>query len=182
MRPDLLRLPLDLDAVDAAGDWLRYTVHAADPRLRPQPPADNRWQRGSIVDALYLASDEPTLWAEWYRHLPEGGLPPGQALPCDVWRFRVPAVGVADLTDHGRLARVGLPMPTPGRSSWPPYQNVGETLCRDGWRGLLAPSAARPEGLVLCLFTDDASAVPAEPVPPPTIVSEPPPPPTGMRT
>jgi len=66
---------LDVDAVDAAGAWLRHIPHSADPRSRPNPHGDNRWQRGAIVDALYLAGDELTLWAEWYRHLAERGLP-----------------------------------------------------------------------------------------------------------
>jgi hypothetical protein len=173
---------LDVDAVDAAGAWLRHIPHAADARSRPLPCGDNRWQRGGVVDALYLAGDEDTLWAEWYRHLAERGLPPTRQLPRDLWRFRVAALEVADLSHEDRLARVGLPLPVPGRKTWPPYHHVGETLWREGWPGLLAPSAARPSGLVLCLFTVDPLVLPAEPVPPPTVVTEPPTPPTGMRT
>ena len=163
---------LSVDTVDAAGEWLRYTRHAADPGVRPQPPADNRWQRGSVVDGLYLAKEEDTLWAEWYRHLAERGLPPGRQLPFDVWRFHVPSLEVADLSDQDRLGRVGLPTPKPGRTTWPPYQEVGERLWREGWPGLLAPSAARPAGAVLCLFIDDPLTVLAEPVPPPTTICE----------
>jgi hypothetical protein len=135
-----------------------------------------------VVDALYLAADEHTMWAEWYRHLAERGVPPLWQLPRDVWRYRVGRLQVADLTTPERLLRVGLLPPVPGRRAWPAYQGVGEALWRDGWRGLLAPSAARPTGVVLCLFVDDPSTIPAEPVPPPRLVSEPPAPPTGMRT
>lgn len=103
-------------------------------------------------------------------------------LPRDVWRYRVPRLAVADLTTVDRLARIGLGPPTPGRKRWPPYQEVGETLSREGWRGLLAPSAARPSGLVLCLFVDDPASLPAESVPPPRVFTEAPVPPTGMRT
>lgn len=170
------------DAVDAAGEWLRQIPQRADPRLRPQPPDDNRWQRGSVVDAVYLAADEETLWAEWYRHLAERGLPPLQQLPRDLWRFRVPSLPVADLRDEDRLARLGLPVPTPGRKTWPAYQRVGEALWREGWSGLLTPSAARPNGLVLCLFLSAGTPFPAAPIPPPNAVVEPPIPPTGMRT
>lgn len=134
------------------------------------------------MDALYLARDEATLWAEWYRHLAEHGIPPLRQLPRDVWRYRVPVLGVADLSDAARLARVGLGPPTPGRKSWPAYQAVGEQLWRESWVGLIVPSAARPESLVLCLFITEAASLPAEPVPPPTTVAEPPAPPTGMRT
>lgn len=131
---------------------------------------------------MYLAKDETTLWAEWYRHLAERGVPPLRQMPRDVWRHRVRRVEVADLSDAGRLARVGLVLPTPGRRMWPAYQQVGEALWREGWPGLRAPSAARPTGLVLCLFVDDQAALPAVPVPPPTVVAEPPAPPTGLRT
>ena len=173
---------LDVDAVDVAGEWLRHIPHSADPLARPNPPGDNRWQRGAVVDAMYLAKDEETLWAEWYRHLAEHGIPPLQSLPRDVWRFRMPPLPVADLGHADSLARLGLPFPAPGRRSWPPYQRVGETLAKEGWAGLLAPSAARPAGLVLCLFVDDPLVPAAEPVPPPSVVSEPPAPPTEMRT
>ena len=175
-------MALDVDAVDPAGTWLRQVPHGADPRSRPQPPGDNRWQRGDVVDAVYLADDEETLWAEWYRHLSEHGLPPMQHLPRDLWRHTVRTLDVADLSDASRLARVRLTLPTPGRRGWPPYQDVGETLSKEGWRGLLAPSAARTDGLVLCLFVEDPTAFPAQPVPPPRVVTVPPTPPTGMRT
>lgn len=150
--------------------------------MRPQPPGDNRWQHGDVVDALYLADSEDTLWAEWYRHLAERGVPPMHQLPRDAWRYRVALLEVADLTTADRLARIGLSPPIPGRRDWPPYQEVGESLWREGWRGLLAPSAARPEGVVLCLFVDDPASLPARPTPPPRVVAEPPVPPTGMLT
>jgi RES domain-containing protein len=103
-------------------------------------------------------------------------------LPRDVWRYRVATGHVADLSNAARLERVGLDLPAPGRKTWRPYQTVGEQLWREGWRGLLASSAARPEGRVLCLFVDNAGAVPARPSGRPRIVAEPPVPPTGMRT
>ncbi len=161
---------------------LRHIPHLADPGFRPQPPGDNRWQRGEVVDALYLADEEETLWAEWYRHLAERGIPPMQQLPRDVWRHPVQTLDVADLSDANRLARVGLTLPTPGRKAWPPFQDIGEALWKEGWHGLLAPSAARPDGLVLCLFVEDPTVLPVQPVPPPRIVTDPPAPPTGMRT
>ena len=150
--------------------------------MRPQPPGDNRWQRGSVVDALYLADDENTLWAEWYRHLAERGLPPTQQLPRDVWRHRVPSMEVVDLHDAAHLARVALALPVPGRASWEPFQRVGEALWREGWPGLVAPSAARPDGLILCLFILSPSALPATVLGKPRVVREPPAPPTGMHT
>lgn len=131
-----------------------------------------------------MASDEDTVWAEWYRHLAEAGIPPNQQMPRDLWTWAVdPGLEVADLTSAPRLKRVGLTLPRPGRRTWPPYQEVGETLWREGWPGLLAPSAARPrDGLVLCLFRDATDLRHARPVPPPRVVRDPPAPPRGMTT
>ncbi len=75
----------------------------------PPDPADNRWQRGAVVEALYFADSEPTAWAEWYRYLAEAALPPQQALPRDLWRWEISLSTVADLSNPARLARVGLP-------------------------------------------------------------------------
>jgi len=78
---------------------------------------------------------------------------------------------------------VGLPVPTPGRATWPPFQDVGEQLWREGWRGLVAPSAARPIGTTLCLFWQGEQEIDgAEPQPPPRRIDEPPAPPRGMTT
>ncbi len=122
------------------------------------------------------------MWAEWYRQLAERAVPPLRQLPREFWHYRVGSIEVADLTTCERLARVGLHPPRPGRVTWRPYQEIGEALWREGWRGLLAPSAARPRGMILCLFVGNAASAPAEPLPPPLVVSEPPVPPTGMRT
>jgi RES domain-containing protein len=145
------------------------------------PPPDNRWQRGSVVDALYLADSEETVWAEWYRHLAEAGIPPTWAMPRSLWTWEVD-VAVADLGSTDQLAAVGLDPPAPGRRTWPPYQDVGERLWREGRAGLVAPSAARPEGRVLCIFRTDDDVAGARPVGRARIVREPPAPPTGMTT
>jgi RES domain-containing protein len=174
-------LPLDVDALRFDGRAYRHAPPGIAPLARRDPPPDNRWQRGDVADALYLADEPATVWAEWYRHLAELGVPPRQQLPRVLWTWRVTAV-VADLSDEARLARVGLPVPRPGRKGWPPFQAVGERLAGDGWAGLLAPSAARPAHHVLCLFRDqDGTRADAEPVDS-APVAEPPPPPTGMTT
>jgi RES domain-containing protein len=133
------------------------------------------------VDALYLADSEETVWAEWYRHLAEAGVPPTRQMPRSLWTWRVD-VELADLSTNESLVGVGLRRPVAGRRTWPPYQEVGERLWREGWQGLLAPSAARPEGRVLCLFRTDDDVRGARPVGRARIVREPPAPPTGMTT
>ena len=163
--------------------WLRHTPAGADPARRPVPPDDNRWQRGDVVDALYLCADEAGVWAEWYRHLAERAMPPRAALPRDLWTYEIAPLPVADLRTAERLARVGLPPPVPGRRTWPTFQAVGEHLHHEGFAGLLAPSAARPGTLILCVFLAERT-LPGALAAPYTVrrITEPPAPPTGMRT
>jgi hypothetical protein len=173
---------LDVDPTAVAGTWFRHVPAGLDAHHRPADPADNRWQRGSVVDALYFADSDETVWAEWYRFLAEAGLPPRQALPRDLWRWRIQLPEVADLSDDGRLARVGLPRLSPTRRQWPAFQAVGEQLHADGWPGLLSASAARPEGRTLCVFRTGRRMAGTWPVRPPTTVADPPVVPRGMRT
>ena len=122
------------------------------------------------------------MWAEWYRWLAEAGLPPQHGLPRDVWQWEISLPDVADLSDDARLARVGLPPLAPTRLQWPTFQPVGEQLHADGWPALLAASAARPEGRVLCVFRTARIVPGTRPIPPPTAITEPPVVPSGMRT
>lgn len=107
------------------GVWLRHTPAGADPARRPVPPEDSRWQHGDVVDALYLCGDEGGVWAEWYRDLAERSIPPQAALPRDLWSYEIALGAVADL-----------------RTS-------------EGCAGVLAPSAAKPGSLILCVFLPD---------------------------
>jgi RES domain-containing protein len=172
---------LDVTAVAVRGRWVKHTYPGSPPLPDRDPPPDNRWQRGEVVDALYLADSEETAWAEWYRHLAERAIPPLAQMPREMWTWQVD-VEVADLSTEHRLAKVGLSVPTPSRKDWPAYQRVGEQLSVDGWRGLLAPSAARIESTILCLFRGEHGVAGAEADPPPRRVAEPPPPPTRLRT
>lgn len=173
---------MDVDATALSGTWLRHIPAGGDVYYKPPHPADNRWQRGHVVEALYFADDEQTLWAEWYRYLAEAGLPPQQGLPRDLWRWEIALSEVADLSDESRLGRVGLPSLRPTRLQWPAFQPVGERLHGDGWPALVCASAARPEGRTLCVFSTAREVPGTRPIPPPTTVDEPPAVPTGMRT
>lgn len=168
-------------AVFVRGRWVKHTYPGSAPLPDRDPPPDNRWQRGDVVDALYLADTEATAWAEWYRHLAERMIPPLAQMPRELWTWQVD-VRVADLSTKAKLAKVGLSPPVPGRGDWPGYQRVGELLSQEGWAGLLAPSAARPEGKILSLFRDQHGVKGAKSISPPRQVDEPPPPPTGLRT
>lgn len=144
-------MALDVAAVAVRGRWLKHTFPGSRPLPEREPAPDNRWQRGDVVDALYLADSEETTWAEWYRHLAERMIPPLAQMPRDLWSWEVD-VEVADLSTKEQIAAVGLSSPQPGRGSWPAFQGVGERLWKEDRPGLTAPSAARPGGRVLCLF------------------------------
>ena len=174
-------MALSVTAVTARGHWIKHTYPGSPPLPEREPPPDNRWQRGDVVDALYLADTEETAWAEWYRHLAERMIPPLAQMPRELWTWKVD-VEIADLSTAEKLAAVGLDQPTPGRDGWHAYQRVGEQLAHEGWAGLIAPSAARPQGRVLCLFRDGHGIRGTKPVSSPRRIDEPPPPPMGLRT
>lgn len=174
-------MALDVTAVTVKGRWVKHTYPGSPPLPERDPPPDNRWQRGDVVDALYLADCEATAWAEWYRHLAERMIPPLAQMPRDLWFWQVDTE-VADLSTPQRLHKIGLELPTPYRHEWFAYQRAGEQISMDGWKGLLAPSAARPSGQILCLFRSKRDVSGAKAVPPPRRIRDPPPPPTGLRT
>jgi RES domain-containing protein len=172
----------DPAAVAIRGSWWRHAPLAGDPWYLPAIPASNRWQRGTAVAALYLADSPATVWAEWYRHLAERALEPLAALPRALWRWDVDLDRVADLGTPAALASAGLARPRPGRDDWPHYQRAGEVLHAGGWPALVAPSAARPAGRVLCVFRAVPRPAGVRPCPPPARVDAPPVPPRGMTT
>ena len=120
--------------------------------------------------------------AEWYRWLAETGVPPLRALPRDLWRWSIDLPCVADLRYPTALEAVGLSTPRPASAEWPAFQAVGEALHCDGWSALVAPSAARPIGLVLCVFRAGERPAGLVALVPPVRVDVPPAPPRGLTT
>jgi len=173
-------VPVDQVAVD--GVWWRQLPHGSDPLFRADPPSDGRWQRGEVVAGVYFAADEPTSWAEWYRALAEFAIPPERQMPRDLWHWQIDAQRVADLSTTAKLASLKLAPPRPTRSEWHAFQSAGEQLWREDYTGVLAPSAARPDSLVLCLFRESDEIAGATPLRPPRTYRHAPPPPTGMTT
>jgi RES domain-containing protein len=139
-----------------------------------------------MVEGFYLAASEQTAWSEWYRGLAELAIPPMRQMPRDLWRFEVCIDGIADLSDADRLAAVGLPFPVPARSQWPLFQAAGETLAKEGWPGVLYPSASRMDhsegSYALCLFRSTSRISGVAPVGSPTRHNEPPAPPRSLQT
>jgi RES domain-containing protein len=173
---------ISVERVSIAGLWWRQTPHGSDPLWLASPPSNGRWQRGETVAAIYLADEQATAWAEWYRALAEIALPPTHGMPRDIWRWTIAIDDIADLSTPHKLASIDLALPRPGRRTWAPFQAAGEQLHHEGYRGVLYPSAARPDYKALCLFREGALVPGAEPVRPPVTHRDPPAPPTGMRT
>jgi RES domain-containing protein len=146
--------PLAVDEIALTRQvWWRHARVGLRFAAVPMPPPDGRWQHGEVIAALYLAESEETAWAEHLRALAERGLPPAEGFPRNLWQCEVALARVADLSSAERLAAVGLPLPRPMRSDWAPFQVIGERLFAEGWAGVLAPSAARPEeGRSLAVF------------------------------
>jgi RES domain-containing protein len=171
-----------IQRVSVAGSWWRQAPHGADPLWLASPPSSGRWQHSETVAAIYLADEESTAWAEWYRVLAEIALPPTHGMPRDLWRWTIAVNDIADLSTPTKLARLDLPIPRPSRQTWLPFQTAGAQLHSMGYRGVLYPSAARPDHQALCLFRESILIPGADPVRPPTTYRDPPPPPTGLRT
>jgi hypothetical protein len=55
---------LDVDPIPLSGTWWRHIATGRDVFYEPPDPADNRWQRGSVVEGLYFADSELTVWAD----------------------------------------------------------------------------------------------------------------------
>jgi RES domain-containing protein len=172
--------PLPVRPRTVEGTWIRHVPYGADLLGRADPPSDGRWQRGEIVRALYLADTVQTATAEWYRSLAEWGLSPEDHVPYDHHRWRV-ELQLADLSDIERLHGVALDPPRPSRRTWTTYQQVGEQLWREGWAGLIAPSAAHPDSLITCIFANTWPPTGCTPLDVNTVKAVPPPP-RGMTT
>ncbi len=164
------------------GTWWRIVRAGDDPLTWTPEPADGRWQRAAVVRALYLADTAETAWAEWYRHSSELGVPPATRMPRDLWKVSVRLVDVADLTADAVLAAHGVVGLAPTRLQWPTTQPVGEAYARDGWRGVMAPSAAHVGGRVLAVFRPLPAVPGVRAVPPPRHHTDLPPLPMGLRT
>lgn len=76
---------------------------------------------------IYLADEEETAWAEWYRVLAEIALPPTHGMPRDLWRWAIAVNDIADLSTLAKLARLDLPPLQPSRRNWLPFQAVGSS-------------------------------------------------------
>lgn len=55
----------DIATTRVCGTWWRHLPAGLEPSSRPARLPNARWQRGRVVDAIYLADSPDTAWAEW---------------------------------------------------------------------------------------------------------------------
>jgi hypothetical protein len=139
---------------------------------------------GAGSEAMSCAlSTSPTPWPQPQRsgitRLPSGDSRPKITFPTTI--ITGLDLELSDLSNVEQLRRVSLEAPRPSRSTWPAYQRVGEQLWREGWAGLIAPSAAHPGSLITCVFATDWPPAGCTPLDASTVQAIPPPP-CGMTT
>lgn len=166
--------------VPVRGTWVRHVPARIDPLVTQRRRTGGRFHRPGQL-ALYLADDEQTAWAEWYRALAERGQTPTDDMPRDLHKIAVVLDSVADLSSPTARKAAGLPARmSPTRSQWPKFQAIAARLIAEGAHGVLYGSAARSRSLCLCVFETGLAGLSIEDEP--VRVLLPPAPPRGMRT
>jgi hypothetical protein len=49
---------LSVTAIAVSGRWVKHTYPGSPPLPEREPPPDNRWQRGNVIDGLYRSGNE----------------------------------------------------------------------------------------------------------------------------
>ena len=166
--------------VSITGTWSRHVLAGADGLAASRGPNGGRFN-GPDRPALYLADDDATAWAEWYRWLAEWGQSPADHLPRDLYRITVDLAHVVDASSATARTTLGLPIRMrPSSRQWSAFRAVGERLAAEGAHGIRYASAARTRSLCLCVFEPGLAGLRIESAP--VRVIAPPPPPRGLRT
>ena len=103
------------------------------------------------VDALYLAATPAGAYAEFVRMVEYQGRLLSD-FPRDLHTISVPPLDVIDLTSVATLAAVGLSLQDVAANDQRPCQFVAEAILARGLQGLLAPSAAGVELVVIAAY------------------------------
>jgi RES domain-containing protein len=112
-----------------------------------------RWNPKESFPVLYLAPEEKTVIAEFYRLAERQGMEPASLLPRRLYRYNVRLGAVLDLTDD--LAREAVRLDSSDLAADDPSkcQAVGDAAHYAGFEAVRAASAAGP-GTVLAVFMD----------------------------
>lgn len=111
-----------------------------------------RYHRKGAPGVWYAALSERAAWAELFRHQMSEELSPFQILR-RVGRARVRRLRVLDLTDSTVLATLGIARAALVSDDLRRCQDIAEWARREGYEGILAPSAALAGELILAVFS-----------------------------
>lgn len=118
------------------------------PNSRP-----GRWSHpedGTV--AQYCTLDAASAIAEMVRYENLRQIDEARELRISVWELRVNEGAIADYSTPRRAARQGFAWEPLTSDSWGKCREEGLRIMNAGGRGVLAPSAALPQGVALTLF------------------------------
>lgn len=118
------------------------------PNSRP-----GRWndpENGTV--AQYCALDVASAIAEMVRSENLRDVEDARELLVSVWEMRIDEGAVVDYSTPSLTASQGFDWEALVSDSWEACQTEGQRILAEGGRGVLAPSAAFPQGLTLTLF------------------------------
>jgi RES domain-containing protein len=146
-----------------AGTWTAYRQAApAFPPLwhrgsqrQPTEQPEGRWHRGGQgLIVQYAALESDGAWAELVRY--EGIRTEQQRVDADMtmrlWQLTIEETEIADLADFDTIEACGLDPAEVVAESHTYCQALADELRAEGFRGVLAPSAAYPGVTNLSLF------------------------------
>jgi RES domain-containing protein len=118
------------------------------PNSRP-----GRWSHpedGTI--AQYCTLDIPSAIAEMVRYEDLRDVEEARELQVDIWELRIDEGAIADYSTPARAGEQGVAWESLVSDSWDDCQAEGRRIVDAGGRGVLAPSAALPQGVTLTLL------------------------------
>lgn len=137
-----------IDFDDVAFRWSNYDV----PLWTRPNTSPLRWNRARQDTTQYLSLSPEGSWAELIRA--EGLHTVGELelISMPMWILRVRETGIADYSSPEKAQAAGFPPQALIEEDYERCQAEGGRLREQGFRGVLAPSAALPGAINLTLF------------------------------
>jgi len=102
--------------------------------------------------AQYCTLDVPSALAEMVRYEDLRDADEARELRVSIWELRIDEGAIADYSTPKRASEQGVGWESLVSDSWDDCQAEGLRIVGAGGRGVLAPSAALPQGVTLTLF------------------------------
>lgn len=138
-------------AIELKAVYYRYsnydTPFWARPNTRP-----GRWHSTGMPATQYLSSSVDGAWAELIRAETLVSEEEVSMVRMPLWQARIDVAGIADLSTSAAVEAAGLNVADLTADDHGACRVEGDRLREEGFRGVLAPSAALPGELSLILF------------------------------